>query len=510
VTSPWDFSLDPKGFFYRLEDALKRITERTMMEQRQSKKYRTDMKHHHLTQQSETTKEKSEKTMNFEAFNLHPEIAAGVKMMGYQEPTPIQLQTIPPIMKGRDVMGLAQTGTGKTAAFVLPILQRLMTGPQKCVRALIIAPTRELAEQTHEAIGQLGRQTKLKSATIYGGVNQSSQISRLREGAEIVVACPGRLIDLMNHGLIHLSRIDVLVLDEADRMFDMGFLPDIRNILSRLPIQRQTLLFSATMPDDVRELAERVLNNPVTIRIGSTAPVSTVSHAIYPVDAHLKTPLLFRILDRTNVASVLVFTRTKARTTRLARQMEKSGYRVASLQGDLSQNRRQEAIHGFRSGKYKVLVATDIAARGIDVSRISHVINYDMPDTVDAYTHRIGRTGRAARSGDAYTFVTLPDGVIVRSIENVLGEKLERRILEDFDYSMPAPKAGKNSCQTRHASKQTVAYRIPRKASVRQAQTSSPAARAASGAGKGPKDLSRYPFLKVSRQMKSGRLNRVR
>ena len=263
-------------------------------------------------------KEKGEKNMNFEAFNLHPKIMAGIRMLDYQEPTPIQQRSIPPVMEGRDVMGLAQTGTGKTAAFVLPILHRLMTGPRKCVRALILAPTRELAEQTHEAIGRLGRNTQLKSATVYGGVNQNTQISRLRGGAEIVVACPGRLIDLLNQGVIDLTCMEALVLDEADRMFDMGFLPDVRKILSRLPAQRQTLLFSATMPDDVRALAATVLQNPVSVRIGDTVPVSTVSHAIYPVDPHLKTPLLLRILDRKDVKSALVFTRTKARTTRLA------------------------------------------------------------------------------------------------------------------------------------------------------------------------------------------------
>jgi ATP-dependent RNA helicase RhlE len=401
-------------------------------------------------------------------------------------------------------MGQAQTGTGKTAAFVLPILQRLMDGPRKHVRALIMAPTRELAEQTHETIGQLGRYSKLKSVAIYGGVNQNSQVGKLRSGAEIIVACPGRLIDLMDQGLIDLTCLEVLVIDEADRMFDMGFLPDIRKILSRLPIQRQTLLFSATMPDDVRDLAEGILRNPVTVQVGDAVPVSTVSHAIYPVDPHLKTPLLMKILDCTDIASVLVFTRTKDRATRLAKQMKKSGFLVAELQGDLSHNKRQEALNGFRSGKYQVLVATDIAARGIDVSKISHVINYDMPDTVDAYTHRIGRTGRAARTGDAYTFVTRPDRAFVWAIENVLGEKLERRILENFDYTIPSPETGEGAVRPRRAGQQPGVRRCPQETSARRSSaSSSTVSRSAAGARRGRKDLSDLPFLVGSPQLKS-------
>ena len=377
--------------------------------------------------------------MNFESFNLHHHIESGIEALGYTAPTSIQLQSIPSILHGRDVIGLAQTGTGKTAAFVLPILQRLMAGPREGVRALVIAPTRELAEQIHEAVSQLGRYTKLKSVSIYGGVSKNPQIRELREGAEIVVACPGRLIDLMDQKAINLSHVQVLVLDEADRMFDMGFLPDVRKIMRRLPVHRQTLLFSATMPDDIRALAQEILHDPVTVRIGETVPVATVSHALYPVEQHLKAALLMKLLDRTDTESVLVFTRTKYRATRLATQMKRAGFPVASLQGDLSQQKRQQALGGFRTGRYQVLVATDIAARGIDVSRISHVINYDMPDTVDAYTHRIGRTGRAARTGDAFTFVTPKDRDFVWNIERVLGERLERRTLEGFDYTVPAP-----------------------------------------------------------------------
>ena len=377
--------------------------------------------------------------MEFSHFDLHPHVAAGVKAVGYLTPTPIQEKAIPPALKGHDVMGLAQTGTGKTAAFALPILDRLMRGPRGHVRALIVAPTRELAEQIHEVFASLGQPTRLRSVTIYGGVGVSPQVRSLRSGVEIVVACPGRLLDHINQRTIDLSRVEVLVLDEADRMFDMGFLPDVRKIVKHLPSQRQTLLFAATMPEDVRKLAHEVLRAPVTVQVNYAAPVSTVAHALYPVEPHLKTALLLELLRHTDTGSVLIFTRTKHRAKRLGEQLAKSGYRAASLQGNLSQNRRQSAMDGFRAGSYQILVATDIAARGIDVSSISHVINYDMPDTVDAYTHRIGRTGRAAKTGDAFTFTTREDGEMVRSIERALGSRVERRTLEGFDYQKPAP-----------------------------------------------------------------------
>jgi ATP-dependent RNA helicase RhlE len=377
--------------------------------------------------------------MSFDSFKLHPQIAAGIRTLGYHKPTPIQNQAIPKVLEGRDVMGLAQTGTGKTAAFALPILERLMNGPRGRVRALIVAPTRELAEQIHEAVGDLGRQTRLRSITVYGGVSIKPQIQKLRTGTEIVVACPGRLLDHISQGTIDLSHVEVLVLDEADRMFDMGFLPDVRKIIRHVPTQRQTLLFSATMPEDIRRLAHEILRTPLTVQVGHSAPANTVSHALYPVNQHLKTALLLELLRNTDTESVLIFTRTKHRAKRLGQQLEKAGYRAASLQGNLSQNRRQEALEGFRNGSFQILVATDIAARGIDVSSISHVINYDMPDTADAYTHRIGRTGRAAKTGDAFTFITHEDEDMVGSIERLLREKVERRALEGFDYKKSAP-----------------------------------------------------------------------
>lgn len=379
--------------------------------------------------------------MNFKQFSLDPRLIAGVDAAGYTAPTPIQQQAIPVVLEGRDVLGLAQTGTGKTAAFVLPILQRLTTGPLRQTRALIIAPTRELAEQIHQTIVELGRNTKARSVTVYGGVSKGPQANALRRGAEIVVACPGRLLDHLNDGAVDLSHVEVLVLDEADRMCDMGFLPDIRRIISHLPKHRQTLFFSATMPSDIRTLADSILHNPATVQIGMMAPVETVSHALYPVTDRLKTSLLLALLERTPTGRVLIFTRTKHRARSLALDLAKHDYRVSALQGNMAQNRRQEAIDGFRNGRYDLLVATDIAARGIDVSGISHVINFDMPDTVDAYTHRIGRTGRIHRTGEAFTLATHADESLVRDIERLLGARIERRRIQDFDYGGFTPES---------------------------------------------------------------------
>ncbi|TLM67322.1 MAG: DEAD/DEAH box helicase [Deltaproteobacteria bacterium] len=402
--------------------------------------------------------------MTFQDFKFHSDVAAGIAGAGYAEPTPIQAQAIPVVMAGRDVMGLAQTGTGKTAAFALPILHRLRSGPRGRVRALVVAPTRELAEQINDSFATLGAHTGLRSVTIYGGVGMNPQVERLRRGTDIVVACPGRLLDHIGQGTISLAHLEVLVLDEADQMFDMGFLPDIRRILRAVPKTRQTLLFSATMPEAIRALAGEALTDPATVQVDRVAPAVTVSHALYPVEQHLKTALLMRLLEHTDTESVLIFTRTKHRAKRLDEQLQKAGYRAASLQGNLSQNRRQAALDGFRDGSFQILVATDIAARGIDVSQISHVINYDIPDTAEAYIHRIGRTGRAARSGDAFTLVTGEDTAMVRTIEKVLGKPLQRRHLDGFDYSVPAPR------------KDTEFARTPRQPQVRRAKPAPAAA----------------------------------
>ena len=379
--------------------------------------------------------------VTFDAFNLDSRIRAGIDAAGYDDPTPIQQQAIPHILEGRDVLGLAMTGTGKTAAFMLPILQRLTTGPLRRPRVLIVAPTRELAEQIHQTTAVLGGRTKVRSAAIYGGVGKGPQVSAIQRGAEIIVACPGRLLDHIGDGNIDLSTIEVLVLDEADRMLDMGFLPDIKRILRYVGNRQQTMLFSATMPADIRGLADAILRDPVTVAVDAGAPAKTVSHALYPVPETLKAKLLHAMLEETRTSRVLVFTRTKHRARRLAMDLDKRGYRVAALQGNMTQNRRQEAMNGFRGGKYDILVATDIAARGIDVSEISHVVNYDMPDTVDAYTHRIGRTGRAEATGEAVTFAVQDDETMVRDIERVLGQPIERRRLEGFDYGTFTPES---------------------------------------------------------------------
>jgi ATP-dependent RNA helicase RhlE len=381
--------------------------------------------------------------LNFKTFSFHPAVAKGVIEAGYTTPTPIQEQAIPKVMQGHDVMGLAQTGTGKTAAFALPILNRLIRSQHGKIGALIIAPTRELVEQIHDAIKTLGNQTYLRSTVVYGGVGINPQIKALKH-ADIVVACPGKLLDHIGRKTIDLSRLEVLVIDEADQMFDMGFAPDIRRILTHVPQKnRQTLLFSATMPKEIRSLANDILKNPTTVQIGATAPAETVSHTLFPVAQHLKTALLIKLLSDTRTRSVLVFTRTKYRAKGLGEKLTKAGYRSASLQGNLSQGKRKTALNNFRSGDVKILVATDIAARGIDVSNVSHVINFDFPTTPDAYIHRIGRTGRAERKGEAFTLVTREDTPKVRAINEIIGHRVEQRTLTDFNYNTPLKSQGK-------------------------------------------------------------------
>lgn len=378
--------------------------------------------------------------MDFKQFNLDSRLDAGITHAGYTEPTPIQIAVIPAAMAGDDLIATAQTGTGKTAAFVLPILNRLLSGPRNQTRAVIVTPTRELAEQIHENIRSLAAGTKIRSATVYGGVGSGPQIKALQEGVEIIVACPGRLLDLIEQRRAKLSGVEVLVLDEADRMLDMGFLPSVKRILKFVPARRQTMLFSATFPTEIEQLAAQTLDQPKRIAIGLSSPAHTVSHALFPVAQHLKATLLLALLKQTDTDSVLIFTRTKHRARRLAQQIQNAGYRVTSLHSDRTQGQRQSALNGFRSGHYQIMVATDIAARGLDVESISHVINFDMPDTADAYIHRIGRTGRAERSGDAFTLVTPEDNLMVRTLEKIMGQPLARQTLTDFDYTAaPAP-----------------------------------------------------------------------
>jgi ATP-dependent RNA helicase RhlE len=377
--------------------------------------------------------------VQFEQFSLDARLLGGIRKAGYEEPTPIQEAAIPAALRGRDLIGTAQTGTGKTAAFVLPILNKLLTGSRGVARALIVTPTRELADQIHEVIRELAAGTRLRSVTLYGGVASGPQIKALREGTEILVACPGRLLDLHNQRQAKLQQIEILVLDEADRMFDMGFLPDIKRIIQAVPAQRQTMMFSATFPPEIEQLAGQALKSPQRIAMGLSRPAHTVSHALYPVPPHLKASLLLKLLKQTETDSVLIFTRTKYRAQKLAHQIEQAGHKVTSLHGDRTQGQRTAALKGFRSGNHQIMVATDIAARGLDVESISHVINFDMPDTADAYIHRIGRTGRAERKGDAFTLVTPEDSDMIRSLERIMGQPLVRKTFDDFDYSVAAP-----------------------------------------------------------------------
>ena len=388
--------------------------------------------------------------MDFKEFQLDSRIEAAIRTAGFTAPTPVQVQTIGRVMQGQDLIGLAQTGTGKTAAYVLPLLHRLLQSKNRKNRALILAPTRELAEQIHQDIQTLGRRTGMKSLTLYGGAAIGPQIQALKKGVDIVVACPGRLIDHINRGNMDFSGLETLVLDEADQMLDMGFIPDIRRILKKIPRNRQSLMFSATMRKEIRVLADEVLHKPALVQVGEPAAAETVSHTHFPVSQNQKTSLLLKILKDTRIASVLIFTRTKHRAKRLSEALERAGYGAASLQGNLSQNRRQAALNGFKSGKYQILVATDIASRGIDVSGVSHVVNYDVPATAEAYIHRIGRTGRAEHTGSAFNLVTNEDRQVLKSIDRVVGSLIERRTFADFDYAVSAPGAKTPSKPQKH------------------------------------------------------------
>lgn len=357
---------------------------------------------------------------SFSDFELHVDLMKTVQQAGFKVPTPIQAAAIPKALMGRDLIGLAQTGTGKTAAFVLPILQSLLSSTKKGVRALVIAPTRELVDQINEVFQTLSRGTGLRSTTIYGGVSYGRQLDELRRQPQIVIACPGRLLDHLANRAIDLSRIEVLVLDEADRMFDMGFLPTIRRIVKVLPKERQTLLFSATMPSEIEQLARELLQSPEVVRVKSDVPVAKITHGVYTVGEGAKQDLLNSWLGENQDSLVVVFTRMKHTAKRIHLRLEAAGHKATSLHGNLSQGKRQQALGGFRSGQYRILVATDIAARGIDVEGVSHVINYDMPENLESYIHRVGRAGRASRSGAAVSFITREDRTLQKSIERWL------------------------------------------------------------------------------------------
>lgn len=386
---------------------------------------------------ADTPGSSSEPEPTFDSLNLHPNLLRGIHDLGFIRPTPIQAQAIPPILAGRDVIGCAQTGTGKTAAFVLPILHRLLQKPgRKHMRALIVAPTRELALQSMDHLKSLSRYVHLKGAAIFGGVPMEPQIKALRDGVDIVSATPGRLLDHLYSGRIDFVDLEVFVLDEADRMLDMGFLPDIKKIMRVLPPKRQNLLFSATMPPEIMSLVNSILDHPVIVQIGRrSAPAVGIRHAIYPVPRHLKSELLVELLRRQGMTSVLVFTRTKSYATRLSQTLEHRGIKVSVMHGDRSQSQRLRALDQFRRGRSQVMVATDIAARGIDIVDISHVINFDIPNSPDDYVHRIGRTARADATGDAFTLVCPEEEAMVKEIEQELRRSLPRVTLPDFNYN---------------------------------------------------------------------------
>jgi ATP-dependent RNA helicase RhlE len=394
--------------------------------------------------------------MPFRTFGLEANILKAVQEAGYTEPTPIQTAAIPQILAGHDLIGIAQTGTGKTAAFVLPILAKLAAmsrdGGPRHIRALIVAPTRELVAQIEENVRGYGKHLSLRAATIYGGVSERPQIDALRSGVDLLVATPGRLLDLMGRRLCDFSRLSFLVLDEAERMLDMGFLPDIRRIVRAVPQKRQTLLFSATLSPEIEAVTHEFLRAPKTVQIGRRAnPAETVTQLVYEVPKHLKPALLVHLLREPSLNMVLIFSRMKHGADRIARSLEASGIRTATLHSNRSQNQRLRALKDFKSGAVRVLVATDIAARGIDVDGISHVVNYDFPMHPEDYVHRIGRTGRAHAVGDAISFVTPEDYSALRSLERFIGRGIVRKRSEGFNYMAAAPAGAPKSQRQRPA-----------------------------------------------------------
>ncbi|MEN3369290.1 MAG: ATP-dependent helicase RhlE [Verrucomicrobiota bacterium] len=405
--------------------------------------------------------------MPFRALQLSPQILKAIQEAGYTEPTPIQLAAIPEVLAGRDVIGIAQTGTGKTAAFVLPILTKLNAGPtenrRRGTRALIVAPTRELVVQIEENVRAYAKHLPLRMATVFGGVSERPQLEALRSGVDLVVATPGRLIDLMGQRAANFANIEFLVLDEADRMLDMGFLPPIRQIVRALPRQRQTLMFSASLSREIEALTHEFQRSPKIIEIGRRAnPAETVTQFVYEVRSHLKPSLLLHLLADPQFDTVLVFTRTKHGADRIAGRLERSGIKTGTIHSNRSQNQRLRALKDFKSGVVRVLVATDIAARGIDVDGISHVVNYDFPMHSEDYVHRIGRTGRAHAVGDAISFVTPEDHGPLRSLERFIGRGIVRKKAEGFDYNAAAPpREDRGRGEQRRARPEKIEPRLP-------------------------------------------------
>ena len=378
---------------------------------------------------------RSKDTVPFSHLKLHPNLLRGLKDLGFARPTPIQADAIPPALDGRDVVACATTGSGKTAAFLLPILHKLIDRPRGTTRALVLTPTRELAAQILEDSKDISVHTGITAASVYGGVGMGPQEHAFRSGVDIIIATPGRLLDHMRSPYAKFGGLEYLVLDEADRMLDMGFLPDIRRVLRHLPVRRQTFFFSATMPGPIVELSKEMLRDPVMINLERrSAPAVGITHAVYPVPQHLKAPLLLALLAAGGVQDALVFTRTKHRADRLAKHLAQHKIEVERIHGNRSQGQRTQALAGFKSGKYRVLVATDIAARGIDISALGHVINFDVPVVPEDYIHRVGRTARAELTGSAFTFVAPEEEGALRDIEKALGKRLPRVVMPDFDY----------------------------------------------------------------------------
>jgi ATP-dependent RNA helicase RhlE len=372
----------------------------------------------------------------FTSFKLHPDLLKGIRELGFHRPTPIQEQAIPPAMEGKDVLACASTGSGKTAAFVLPILHRLIGKPRGTTRALVLTPTRELAAQIHQHLEQLAVHTPVTGAPVFGGVGMGPQEHAFRSGVDVLIATPGRLLDHLERPYARLNALEVLVLDEADRMLDMGFLPDIKRVLRKVPAKRQTLFFSATMPREIASLAGEMLHRPTTINLERKAqPAVGITQAVYPVPRELKSALLLELVRRDIVSEAIVFTRTKHRANRLAEYLEKNGIDTARIHGNRSQGQRTAALEGFKAGKHRLLVATDIVARGIDVEALSHVINFDVPADPDSYIHRVGRTARAEMTGDAFTFVSPDEEGDLAGIERAVGRRLPRVTLPEFDYA---------------------------------------------------------------------------
>ena len=392
---------------------------------------------------------------DFQAFGLDDRLTRAIADLEFETPTPVQIDAIPPALAGRDVLACAMTGSGKTAAFVLPILQRIVDEPRGVTRALVLTPTRELAAQVAEHLAELALHTDVRVATVFGGVGAAPQEKALRKGVDVIVATPGRLLDHFQYDYARLSGLEVLVLDEADRMLDMGFLPDIRRILRHLPKKkRQTFFFSATMPKEIVDLSREILRDPVRISVErKSTPATGVLQALYPVSAHRKTDLLAELLERGEIGNAIVFCRTKHRADRLAKKLDREGFPVGRIHGNRSQGQRTAALAAFKEGRTRVLVATDIVARGIDVEALDHVVNFDVPHTADDYIHRVGRTARAEMTGDAYTLVSPEEEDTVRSIERRVGRAIERRRVDGFDYDAPAPERGRSKPAARSREK---------------------------------------------------------